>query len=258
MLKLLDMNMDQSMNWYGNSKGTKTEAAYSLVLVSYGKCVYWIGGDKLILEKGDVLLIPPDADYYGKTVPTVFHEKLVIRFKTEQLPLEKQLPLLLTKPFAHGRPGRFEWMLERLREAYAEWTDKAPYADIRGSAVITELLALWNREYDQAPMAQGTQKLVDKMKQYIQQYHRERITKVELGACINRTPNYAASLFRRATGQTISEAVHAARMKTAIYMLTDSLLTVAEISDYLGYRDVSYFQRVFKRTTGRTPASYTK
>ncbi|MNG21412.1 HTH-type transcriptional activator RhaR [compost metagenome] len=84
------------------------------------------------------------------------------------------------------------------------------------------------------------------------------MTKEELGACINRTPNYAASLFRRATGQTISEAVHAARMKTAVYMLTDSLLTVAEISDYLGYRDVSYFQRVFKRTTGRTPSSYAK
>ncbi|WP_127533264.1 AraC family transcriptional regulator [Paenibacillus kobensis] len=257
MLKLLDMNMDRSMNWYGNSKGTNTEPAYSLVLASYGKCVYWIGGEKLILEKGDVLLIPPDADYYGKTVPTVFHEKIVIRFQADQ-PLVSELPLLHKQGFAHGRPGRFEWMLERLRDVYAEWTDRTAYAGIRGAAVVTELLALWNREFDQAPMAQSTQKLVEKMKQYIQQYHRDKVTKDELGACINRTPNYAASLFRRATGQTISEAVHAARMKTAVYMLTDSLLTVAEISDYLGYRDVSYFQRVFKRTTGRTPSSYAK
>jgi len=257
MLKFLDMNMDRGMNWYGNFKGTDTEGAYSLVIVSYGKCVYWIGGDKLILEKGDVLLIPPGTDFYGKTVPTVFHEKLVVRFRAEQ-PLVQELSLLHRPGFAHGRPGRFEWMLERLRDVYAEWTDRTAYADIRGSAVVTELLALWNREFEQAPMAQSTQKLVDKMKQYIQQYHRDKVTKDELGACINRTPNYAASLFRRATGQTISEAVHAARMKTAVYMLTDSLLTVAEISDYLGYRDVSYFQRVFKRTTGRTPSSYAK
>lgn len=256
MLKLLDVALDRSMNWYGHAEGADTDKTYTLVLVSYGKCVYWIGADKLILEKGDLLLIPPGTDYYGKTVPTVFHEKLVIRFHAERLAAE--LPLLNQQSEVHARLGRFEWMLDRLRSLHTEWTDGTPYADIRGAAIITEIVVLWNREFDQGPIASNTQKLVERMKQYIQQYHRDKVTKDELGAYINRTPNYTATLFRRATGQTISEAVHTARMKTAIYMLTDSLLTVNEISDYLGYRDVSYFQRVFKRTTGRTPSSYSK
>jgi Response regulator containing CheY-like receiver domain and AraC-type DNA-binding domain len=256
MLKLLDVTLDRSMNWYGHSEGSDTDKTYTLVLVSYGKCVYWIGADKLILEKGDLLLIPPGIDYYGKTVPTVFHEKLVVRFRAEKLAAE--LPLLNQPSEVHARLGRFEWMLDRLRSLHTEWTERTPYADIRGAAIVAEIVVLWNREFDQGPIASNTQKLVERMKQYIQQYHREKVTKDELGAYINRTPNYAATLFRRATGQTISEAVHTARMKTAVYMLTDSLLTVNEISDYLGYRDVSYFQRVFKRTTGRTPSSYSK
>ncbi|EFM11339.1 transcriptional regulator, AraC family [Paenibacillus curdlanolyticus YK9] len=253
MLELLDVSLDRGMNWYGQCDDT--DGVYTLVLVSYGKCVYWINADKLILEKGDVLLIPPRAAFYGKSVPTVFHEKLVARFKAAPA-IVRDLPLLARQDAVQGRPGRFEWMLERLRVLHAERADRTPYAEIRGAAIITELAALWNRELDQAPMASGTHKLVERMKQHIQLNYRDKVTKEELGACINRTPNYAASLFRRATGQTISEAVNAARMKTAIYMLTDSLLTVNEISDYLGYRDVSYFQRVFKRTTGRTPSSF--
>ncbi|MGO4371343.1 helix-turn-helix domain-containing protein, partial [Paenibacillus sp. MCAF20] len=70
------------------------------------------------------------------------------------------------------------------------------------------------------------------------------------------TPNYAATLFSKMTGQTISEYVHSVRIRTAIYMLNESLLTVSEVAAYLGYNDVSYFHKLFKKTTGSTPAQF--
>jgi len=97
---------------------------------------------------------------------------------------------------------------------------------------------------------------VEHMKQYIQNHYREKVTKEELGDAIRKTPNYAATLLREVTRQTISEHVHTQRIKTAIYMLTESRLTIREISEYVGYSDVSYFHRIFKRLTGCSPSEF--
>jgi len=58
------------------------------------------------------------------------------------------------------------------------------------------------------------------------------------------------------TGQTISEYVHSIRIKTAIGLLQESELTLEEISEFLGYSDVSYFHKVFRRMTGKKPSEY--
>ncbi|WP_375295215.1 helix-turn-helix domain-containing protein [Paenibacillus sp.] len=39
-------------------------------------------------------------------------------------------------------------------------------------------------------------------------------------------------------------------------MLNESLLTISEISDFVGYSDLSYFQRMFKRIAGHPPSFF--
>ena len=138
----------------------------------------------------------------------------------------------------------------------AEQLDNLPYARLRGRGLLLELIALWGRERDRGESSSAGDLHVERMKAYIQNHYRERITKAELGECIGRTPNYAATLFRSGTGRTISEYIHSVRMKTATYMLAESVLTIEEIADYLGYAESSYFQRIFKRTFGVSPSMY--
>ncbi|MNR65262.1 DNA-binding transcriptional regulator AraC [compost metagenome] len=47
-------------------------------------------------------------------------------------------------------------------------------------------------------------------------------------------------------------------MKTAVYLLSHSLLTVADIAEQLGYCDPSYFHKQFKAIVGRTPSEIVK
>lgn len=82
------------------------------------------------------------------------------------------------------------------------------------------------------------------------------MTKETLADVVGRSPNYAATIFRQVTGQTISDYTHGVRVKTAMYMLEESLLTVEDIADFLGYSDVSYFTRTFKRIAGMPPSAY--
>ncbi|MCC3371734.1 AraC family transcriptional regulator [Cohnella sp. REN36] len=229
-------------------------ALATLVAVTYGRLVYWIGERKIILEKGDFLYLPPHTAYYAKSIPSVFHEKYVVTFALSED--ARRIPLFGDAEPAHARQGMYEWMIERLRTMQEEWSEQTPFAALRAEAILCELAVLWSRDRLREPAAPSSTRMAERMKDYVASHYRERVTKDELGACIGRTPNHAAALFKRVTGQTISAYVHAARIKTAVYLLSDSLLTVAEIAEYLGYRDVSYFQRIFKRTTGRTPTDY--
>ncbi|MFC4779316.1 AraC family transcriptional regulator [Paenibacillus sp. GCM10023252] len=255
MLSITDLRQDQGMTWYDDvTQLVHDEALF--IIVSYGKCIYWIDESKVIVEKGDLLFLPPGSAYYGKSIPTVMHEKMVFRLKLHS-GSDAGLAAVQAPRWIKSKTGSYELYLERLRIAWKEWTEGLPYAELRANAIVLEVLVLWSRELEAGVKLQsGTQEHVERMKQYIQNRYRERVTKEELGAHSGRSPNYAASLFRQVTGQTISEYVHAVRMRTAVYMLTESLLTVGEIAEYLGYADVSYFQRIFKRTYGRTPSYY--
>lgn len=260
MIDIIRYEHDKGLSWYNESDG-KDEYA-RLVIVTYGKCLYFVQGDKLIAERGDFVFLPPGTPFYGKSVPTVFHEKFVF---TLSLPLpvsasseieDAGLPLFGTREAICSRAGCYELMLDRIRVACAEWEDQAPYARVRMSAIVLETLALWSRELDRGQETDVSLQHAEKMKAYIQTHYRDKITKETLGDHIGRSPNHTAALFRRVTGQTISDYVHAVRMRTASYLLSESLLTIAEISDYLGYADVSYFQRIFKRTWGCSPSRY--
>ncbi|MHA6484078.1 helix-turn-helix transcriptional regulator [Paenibacillus sp. strain BS8-2] len=257
---MIDCNQNKGLNWYDESTGNDGYAR--LVIVTYGRCLYFVGGVKHIAERGDFIYLPPGISYYGKSVPTVFHEKLVFTFSIfpksniESRGAADHLPLFEANQIVQAKAGCYELTLERIRVACAEWEDQVPYSRIRMSAAVIEALALWSRELDRGQETDVSLQHADKMKSYIQTHYRDKITKETLGDHIGRSPNHAAALFRRVTGQTISDYVHGARMRTAAYMLSESLLTIAEISDYLGYADVSYFQRVFKRTWGCSPSRY--
>ncbi|MFD0587501.1 helix-turn-helix domain-containing protein [Paenibacillus sp. GCM10027627] len=248
------MNLHQGMGWFQEQKMSAVGNA-QFIIVTYGKCIYWIGGEKTILEKGDFLLIPPGSVFYGKSVPTVFHEKFVIEFT--MAPETADLPLLMkTGKFVKSKAGCYDFILEKIRSVWKEWREPVPYAGLRASSALLEAIALWGRELDRGEPSSLSLQHAERMKNYIHDHYRGKMTKELLGDIIGRSPNHAATLFKRVTGVTISEYVHAIRMRTAAYMLTESLLNITEIADYLGYSDVSYFQRMFKKTFGVPPSHY--
>lgn len=245
-----DIHQDNGTHWFEEVQ--PSEDTYRLILITYGKCVYWMDNEKMILEKGDLLLIPCYIPYYGKSVPTMIHTKYVIHF--ERLKRQNTLPILQEQKPILLRLGCYELVHERMKSLFAQWNEQSPYYELMVEALLAEILVYVNREWDRGPITSDKHNNVDSMKQYIQGHYREKVTKEELGDVIKKTPNYAATLFKSVTNQTISEYVHLQRMKRAMYMLTESKLTVGEISEFLGYQDVSYFYRVFKRTLGKSPS----
>lgn len=249
MVTPIEVRQIGGADWYEEAEDVKT--AWRLSLVTYGKCVYWVNGDKQIMEKGELLLIPAGVSYYGKSIPTVTHTQIVVQW-AEGASLGLSV-LEREDPLKH-KLGCYELIHERLNLIHHQWQERPSYYGTMIEALLTEVLIYISRELDRGVIPSGQHLHAERMKSYIERHYREKITKEDLGDAIGKTPNYAASLFKRVTGQTISQYVHAQRMKRAAYLLTESQLTVQEIAVFLGYQDLSYFYRVYKRATGSAPS----
>ncbi|RAV20132.1 helix-turn-helix transcriptional regulator [Paenibacillus contaminans] len=250
MLDIESIRHDNGSEWYEQTDGARS--GMTLVMVGYGKCMYWLGQEKLLLEQGDLLLLPAGTAFYGKSIPTRSHEKYVVAFTRTTAPAP--LPILETHSCIKQKTGEAELLLERFRSMHRQWHEGLPYRQTMCLALLLEVLTRWNRGIDKGSPAPSKLRHVEMMKSHIQNRYREKITKDDLGNAAGISPSYAAALFKEVTGQTIGEYTHAVRIKTALYLLRHSRLSIADIAESLGYCDASFFHRTFKRLTGLSPS----
>ncbi len=69
-------------------------------------------------------------------------------------------------------------------------------------------------------------------------------------------PRTFARRFIAATGRRPIEHVHAVRMETARLILEQGAAGIDQVGYEVGYEDPTFFRRLFRRTTGLTPAAY--
>ena len=92
----------------------------------------------------------------------------------------------------------------------------------------------------------------------IEQSYTEPLTTKELARSAHLSETYFCHLFKRCMGQTVSEYITELRMGHAVYLISNSKMTITEIASQLGYNDVNYFCRLFKRRFEKSPGEYRK
>lgn len=70
--------------------------------------------------------------------------------------------------------------------------------------------------------------------------------------------SYLSALFKKETGQTITDYVNNKRVQRAIHLLSTTKLQIQTISQYCGISDVNYFSKIFKKYTNQTPKEFRK
>jgi len=96
------------------------------------------------------------------------------------------------------------------------------------------------------------------LSQYITEGHLEHgIPNIAyLAGRLNISRRYLTSLLKIETGKTAQELVHLALINEAKNRLLVASKSVSEIAYALGFENMSYFSKLFKRETGLSPSSY--
>lgn len=74
----------------------------------------------------------------------------------------------------------------------------------------------------------------------------------------NISASYLSSLFKKETGQTVTDYVNQKRMRLAMQLLGTTKLQIQTIAQHCGILDVNYFTKMFKKYTQQTPKEYRK
>ena len=78
----------------------------------------------------------------------------------------------------------------------------------------------------------------------------------DISGYLHMSASHVCMMFKKETGDTINNYLTEYRLVKAKQYLRETLLTASEISAKVGYRDSSYFGRLFRKRTGMTPNEY--
>lgn len=254
---------DYHPNWHISWRETST---FILILVCNGQLLYDFNGTKEVISKGDIVLISPGTFRTGFKGSHPPHQKYSLHFNLEQ-PLDIQglhdglhdgsAINISKKEYKILKPRNFEYLRQRFNLLHHVWKTKSPYYYYTGTGIAMELLGSVLHEWTQVSIPHHKVLITNKIEQYIIEHYKEEIKIGTLAELVSLTPNYVSSIFKEVTGQTIVQYIHQMRMDTAQDLLVHSNMNIAEISNYLGFCDPSYFNRVFKKMTGQAPSSFT-
>ena len=98
--------------------------------------------------------------------------------------------------------------------------------------------------------------MIQKVIEHLMSYYDQEIDKAELATLVHTHPGNLSRVFKKETGMTITEYQQDLRINQARHLLKTENLPVDEIAWIVGYKDPSYFGRLFKKATGYSPSGY--
>lgn len=104
---------------------------------------------------------------------------------------------------------------------------------------------------------------INSKNQYVRKIARHILGNIEQDISMNDlaenlylTKNYLGELFKQETGISVTEFINNAKVKRAVILLIETELKWYEIALKLGYNNIEYFTKIFKKIMGVTPQNF--
>lgn len=225
---------------------------HDLTFVISGKACYYINGEKVIVEAGDLLYIPEGCMREAYTYEESPMHCYPFNFQWENpynhvhLPFPHVMKKMITKE-----------ILDYIAEFKQVWMNRQPFYKLQARALFELILHRILANYHMMS-ASTIDPRVKKATYYITEHYFEDITVRTLAEQANLNPVYFGKLFRETTGSTCKEYLNRIRINNAEMMLSSGDFNVSETAERCGFHDISYFSNLFKVMKGYSPSAARK
>ncbi len=93
-------------------------------------------------------------------------------------------------------------------------------------------------------------------KRFIKDNLSKELSGDEIAKGVNISKSTLYRLFAKRSGCTVSEYVNKKRMEKATELLLSTEMSISEIAEAVGFKDIGYFRSVFKKSFNCTPLKY--
>lgn len=124
-------------------------------------------------------------------------------------------------------------------------------------ALLLQTPRVWQSGYATAPpRSEHDDDGVQRAQEWLVRNFKTDVRVDDLAARVGMSPRTFARRFLAATGETPLAYLHRLRIDAAKHLLETGGKAVAEISEAVGYQDLAFFRRLFKRRAGVPPREY--
>ena len=151
--------------------------------------------------------------------------------------------------------------------AYADFSyaQKAIDYGVFGYVVKTDILETLPETIGKAIQKLGAEESKEKedtyedifgrLQKYIEKNYMKRITLSDISQEIHANGNYLSRLYKRKTGQNLFDSINRMRLNRAKAYIAKGY-RIVEAAEAVGFEDISYFSRVFRKLEGCSPREY--
>lgn len=254
-----------------------------IAYVASGQGIHIIGENQYSVSKGNLFIINYNVPHEFRSIPTS-NAKLVIfncTFRPEFLnnslvgckdfsdvtnnllfktifPEEVESPVDIN--LIEYEHNDIQLIYEKM---HREYNSMAPgYMELLRSYLIELLISVFrifnSSNKLQDPIESSRNLIIEKAIIYLKNNYSKDIKLDDLSMMSFLSKNYFCKFFKDCTGLTVFEYAQNIRIEEACKLLKTTDKKVIEIAMSVGYKDLKFFNKVFKRYTDTTPREYRK
>lgn len=224
-----------------------------LIMLFYDEAIISASNSEKLYPPNSLMIWSKGSrQYYGNKKMKWSHSWVHCDGKQIERHLKKE-KLPFNKPLMNINPAVVEkYLLDLHNELHNEYPDPL---------IVTNLFHCFFREISRMTSFKGRRAApaeMLKIRWRLETSFREKITLSKLAREAGISVPHLCSQFKKYFGVPPVEYLLSLRMKHASYLLSDINLRVNEVAAEVGYEDIFYFSRLFKKRIGLSPIAFRK
>lgn len=253
---------------------------FELLYVCEGEAATRMQGQRYKLEAGQLIFLPSGVYHQNEVVSTPEARFLGIHFDFfDELDIQTEADMIVNETAVQPQKFTFEACAEgftplsghpvytpplvcvqMMEQLVHEFTMRPPGYELVCKALMLNILTHLLRSPSLSAFPAGSLhggKLGELMEE-MESAPAKPWTNAAIAEKMNLSADHAAKLFKQIAGMPPSEFVQSIRHREARKLLRETDLSIELIGDRVGYSDIHYFSRIFRRHEGISPREYRK
>lgn len=256
--------------------GMHTHNHFELNYVYAGSARQRIAEEERLLKTGELCIISPNMKHNvlvddeqslvisimvrKSTFDLIFgslltHNDLLAIFFKDTLYREEQSHFLLFKADDDSTIKKL------VQDIIIESNTSQKYSNVYANSLVQQLFYMMMRRYSNTILYYGDEPSLKEHAQFSMileyvQHHYATVTLSSLAEFFHYSESYLSRLFKKNINIGFNKIIQNLKLEKAEELLTQTDMTIAEITEKIGYDSPDYFTKSFKKYYGSTPSEY--
>lgn len=169
--------------------------------------------------------------------------------------IERSNPFMMQYGFEPLEPLPLHYHLIAMEQV---WTQASPLEHIQVKGMFYQFVHELLKQFTKQGVNPRKPDLIPQVLRYIKEYYRLNLSLESISEQFNYSPRHLSMRFKEQTGSSPIEYLIQFRLRHAEELLRSTDVSLRDIAEEVGYPDVYYFSRLFRKYTGQSPIRYRK